>query len=399
MKRAERKCWMCGQPMRARAAILHGRKLHKGLQCTICKCPIEPMIVLKHYLGTRTIQEIKESIQRYNTLDLRDLDDKQLKTEIQRVLMKEDKKRRALLVLPASVSKYKKGSSFSRVRRLSDKDMQRMQKEGINEQRDCYEPPLDMSHAIGRGRLNRPGERILYTAHGGAGWATMACFEELNIKENEWFLLIEYESTEAFTAAAIGPKRFTPAEREHELSDEERKKSEMLLEFVRDKFQARITEDNDHLYRATRLIAREFSQGQTPQPDIWTYPSIAREGGLNVAFDPARKDKLQVKDIKIARCRAHNGEIGARLIEIIYDAVCDGLEFGRRRLFASRGSQAYFAVTYANRVERRLDRDISFIERVNPEQNDRLKNFNGKLVLIVEKNKERGTYISAREAI
>ena len=313
--------------------------------------------------------------------------------------MKEDEKRRAVLLLPFSVSNYKEGSTFSRVRRLSDKEMQRMRKEGINEPRDCHEPPQDMAHVIGRGRLNHPGERVLYTAYGGAGWATMACFEELNIGENEWFMIVEYEATEALTAATIRSERFTPAEREHELNDEEREKSKMLLGFVRNKFQRRVAVVNDHLYRVTRLIAREFSPGQTRKPDIWQYPSIALEGGWNVAFDPARKDKLRVKDVKIARCRAHNADLGARLIEVRYDTVHDGSGVDRRKLYAGAGPQAYFAVTDASRVETRLDRSASFVSRVNKEQNDRLKNFNGKLVLVAEKNNEGGTYIAAREAM
>ncbi len=88
-------------------------------------------------------------------------------------------------------------------------------------------------------------------------------------------MIVEYEATEAFTAARIGSKRFTLAEREQELNDEEREKSKMLLGFVRNKFQQRVAVVNDHLYRVTRLIAREFSPGQTRKPDIWQYPSIA----------------------------------------------------------------------------------------------------------------------------
>lgn len=183
MKRAPRKCWICGQPLRDRSAILDGTKFYKGIQCTNCKRTIDPMIQLKHYLGTRTIREIEESIQRYDSLATQDLNDKQLEVEVRKVLTKEDEKRRAVLVLPSSVSNYEEGSTFSRVRRLSDKEIQRMRTEGINEPRDCHEPPQDMAHAIGRGRLNHPGERVLYTGYGGAGWATMACFEELNIGE------------------------------------------------------------------------------------------------------------------------------------------------------------------------------------------------------------------------
>ena len=373
--------------------------MHEGTRCTVCKRPIEPMMMLKHFLGRRTIQEVRKSIRRYEGLDLRNLNDKQLAAAIRAVLMKEDEQRRAVLLIPAIMSAFREGRRFSRVRRLSYGDVQRMLREGLNEQRDCYEPPPALSHAIGPGRLNHPKERVLYTAYGGAGWATMACFEELDIKENEWFMIVEYEATEPFSAVQIGPERFTPPERKHELNDEEREKSEILLRFVRDKFQQRITEDNDHLYRITRLIAREFSLNPSPNPKIWMYPSIARDGGWNVAFDPAQKDKLRVKDIKIAECRAYNRDLGARLIVIRYDAVDDHSEPGRRRLLVGAGPQAHFALTYAHRVEKTLSENVSFIERVKPEQNDQIMKVKGQIVLAAEQNDEGGTYISARGVI
>ena len=399
MSRTANKCWICGQQMRPRAAAMHKMKLHNGIQCMNCKQPIDPMAQFKHYLGQRTIEEINNSIRYFDTLDSRNFDDNQLKTEIKRVLMKQDEEKRGILLLPTYVSPYIKGSIFSRVRRLSDGELDRIRTEGIDEQRDCYEPPQDMIHAIGPGRLNRPGEQILYTANGRAGWATMACFEELCIEENEWFMIIEYEATEVFSAAMIGPKRFDSPENEHELSDEEREKSDLLLGFVRSKFQKHIALNNNHLYRVTRLIAREFSPGETRRPDIWQYPSVAREGGWNVAFHPNRRDKLRVRDVKIAKCLAYNSSLGARLIQIRYDTVYGSSGSDRRKLFAGSRPQAYFALTYANRVEKMLNDNVSFISRVDQAQNDRINNFTGRLVLFAEKNDDGGTYMAAREAV
>ena len=256
-----------------------------------------------------------------------------------------------------------------------------------------------MTSAIGPGRLNRPGERILYTAYGGAGWATMACFEELEIQEDDWFMIIEYEATGEFWAATIGPERFAPPEWEHELNDEEREKCEMLLGFVRGKFHQKMAAGDDHLYWVTRLIAREFSPGLTRRPSIWQYPSVAREGGWNVAFHPTRKDKLRIKDVKIAKCRAYNRDFGARLILVRYDAAGDRPGLNRRRLFEGDGPQAYFAIAYPSRAEKVLEERATFMSRVDRKQNDRIKNFGGRLVLVAEKNSDGGTYFAAREAV
>ena len=399
MIRPADECWICGRRMKGPMAGVGQKKRQNAMQCMNCKQPIDPMIQLKHILRQRTIEEIRELIQSFDTLNHRELDDKQLEIEIRRVLMKQDEAKRGILLLPFSVSHYKKGSVFSRVRTLTDRDLQRIQNEGIDEQRDCYEPPQDMRHVIGPGRLNRRGERILYTAYGGAGWATMACFEELDIEENEWFMIVEYEATGGFSAATIGPKRFTPPEREHELDDEEREKCDILIGFVRSKFHEHITASNDYLYRVTRLIAREFSPGQARRPDIWQYPSVAREGGWNVAFNPARKDKLRVKDIALAKCLAHNRDLGARLIQIRYKTVHERLDMNRSKLSAGTGPQAYFALTYASRAEKRLEQEVSFMSRVDQKENDRLKHFKGRIVLSAERNNEGGIYIAAREAI
>ena len=357
------------------------------------------MTQLRHCLAQRPVEDIRGSIQAFDEIDIRNLDDKQLAIELRKVLMNRVDAQRSILVLPFSTGEYTKGSIFSRVRRLSATDLRRAQREGIDEQRDCYEPPVDMTSAIDPGRLNRPGERILYTAYGGAGWATMACFEELDIQEDDWFMIVEYEATGEFSAATIGPERFAPPEREHELNDEEREKCEILLGFVRSKFHQKMAAGNDHLYRVTRVIATEFSPGLTRRPDIWQYPSVAREGGLNVAFHPTRKDKLRIKDVKVAKCLAYNRDLGARLIQIRYDAVYDRSRPNRRRLFEGAGPQAYFAITYPSRAERELEERATFMSRVDRKQNDRIKNFGGRLVVVAEKNSDGGTYLAARVAV
>ena len=357
---------------------------------------MNPLILLRHVLRQRTIQEISESIQAFEALDVTELDDEQLDLQLRRVLMAYDEaNKRGVLLLPFSVSPHEKGSLFSRVRRLNDRDLLRMRTEGVDEQRDCYEPPDDEKHLIGPGRLNHAGERILYTAYGGAGWATMACFEELEIEVNECFMIVEYEATADFTAATIGPKRFAPSEVEPRLDDDERKKCEVLSDFVRSKFYLRIVDSNDYLYRVTRLIAREFTR---PKEGIWQYPSVARDGGWNVAFDPIHKDKLRVKDVKVAKCLAYNKHLGARLIQVTYDTIVDPSDPIRRTLHAGAGPQAYYALTYPSRAEKSLDQRFSYTSRVDPEQNERLKHFKGKLVLSKETNDEGGVYIAAREA-
>ena len=178
-------CWLCGQ-RKNRGATRREEQYHTGITCSHCKHPTDPMTQLRHCLAQRTIEDIRESIQAFDEIDIRNLDDKQLAIALRKVLMNQVDGQRSILVLPYSTSEHKVGSVFSRVRRLSATDLRRAQREGIDEQRDCYEPPVDMTSAIGPGRLNRPGERILYTAYGGAGWATMACFEELEIQEDDW---------------------------------------------------------------------------------------------------------------------------------------------------------------------------------------------------------------------
>ena len=385
--------------MKRRAANLRPRERQTAPRCFNCAQTMNPVILLRHVLRHRAIQEISESIEAFEALAVSELDNEQLDVEIRRVLMAYDEaNKRGVLLLPSSVIPHKKGSLFSRVRRLTDRDLLRMQTEGVDEQRDCYEPPEDERHVIGPGRLNHAGERILYTAYGGAGWATMACFEELEIEANEWFMIVEYEATASFTAATIGPERFAPLEVETHLDDEERKKCEILSSFVRSKFQQRIARGDDYLYRVTRLIAREFTPGERRNEDIWQYPSVARDGGWNVAFDPVRKDKLRVKSVKIAKCLAYNKHLGARLIQITYDAISDPSDLNRRTLFAGAGPQAYYALTYPSRAEKRLDQHFSYTSRVDPAQNERLKHFKRKLVLFAETNNEGGVYIAAREA-
>ena len=357
------------------------------------------MTQLRYCLGQRTTADIKASIQEFNRKDIRNLDDKQLATEIKKVLMNPVDAQRSIMVLPASAANYAKGTRFSRVRRLSTPDLRRIHRDGIFEPTDCFEPPVDITSAVGPGRLNREEERILYTAYGGAGWATMACFEELEIQESDWFMIIEYEADRDFTAVTIGPERFAPPEREHELGEEELLKCRMLLDFVRSKFHQKIAAVDYHLYRVTRIIAREFSPGHTWSPGIWQYPSVAREGGWNVAFHPTQKNKLRVTDVKIANCRAYNRDFGARLIVIRYDTAGDRSRLNHRRLFEGEGPQAYFAITYPSRAERGLDEGATFIERADPEQNERLKNFDGRIVLGPETNCDGGTYFAARKAV
>ena len=231
--------------------------------------------------------ELHRRISDFRTLDFKRLSYGDIQRAILDVITFDTPHGRRARLHPRS-AKYPMGTRFFRARTIPEDDrnlpLRSMSKVG-----DCWEPPAEI---VDIGRLNKRNEPLLYTVPRDPRIAT----EELRIHDDEFFSLIVYEAKEEINVTVIGD---TP--NVEGLDDDEILKSKMIQDFLRHEFVRDVGKGTEYLYKISESIAKDYFDLPPELQDAWCYPSIAANGGFNVAFRPQTRSKLRLVGVQIAK--------------------------------------------------------------------------------------------------
>ena len=139
---------------------------------------------------------------------------------------------------------------------------------------DAWEAPADV---VRSNRLNKSGESLLY-----ATLKIEVAMEEIRLTEGAPAAIFSYRATRDIKVNMIGDRL------EHEsLSPQERTKLNLLCDFLRDEFTRDGGPENEHVYRISETIAKEwYDLPPGVVQDAWGYPSVISKPDSNVCFRP-----------------------------------------------------------------------------------------------------------------
>jgi len=238
---------------------------------------------INDFLKYVDISELHEKICIFRNLDFKKLSYSEVQNEIQKVITFETANGDRSFLTPSTTT-YPKGTSFYRVRTLSDTMYPLKEMRYVT---DCWEPPAEIVNA---GRLNKLNEPLLYTSP----IDPVVAVEELGIPDNNLFSLIVYEAIEPINVVQIGLEYFTEG-----LSADERLKHRMIQDFLSHEFIRDVGEGTEYLYKISESIAKDYFDLPPWKQDAWCYPSVARKGSCNVCFRPTTRTKLKLVGVQM----------------------------------------------------------------------------------------------------
>ena len=229
---------------------------------------------IESFLRHADINELKERVHIFQNMDVHSLSDKELETNIDKVLrIKLD----GDITISTTLSEYSLfsiGERFYRVRKLNNTDMPNRDLKNVS---SYWNPPK--KYVKHYGRLNKPRESLLYTA---LNPYTAIC--EANLKSGDPFVLCVYEAIKPLRFPWIGGKA------NYDFNGITNKNAIEFLETIRqflvDEFTRVIPEGQESLYRITETIAKNYYT--FPDDNGWRYPSIKHNFEDNVCFHSER---------------------------------------------------------------------------------------------------------------
>jgi RES domain. len=249
---------------------------------------------LQKYLSFTTALELQNRIRGFRSNNLHEMTEREILGEIESVFRVNDK---TDLHYAIYIETYKipKCTRFYRVRDLSQDDFN-LPLKGMAMTADAWEPPTQFAVAQ---RINKAGESLLYTALDPA-----TAILEKNVQENTIFSLIVYESNEAINTIPIAAPVF-PAE----LTDEERIKYGLLVDFLSVEFGREHSDGLGHIYTLSNLIAKWFYNAPQEIQDAWQYVSTKTRTWRNICFrSDAAHQKLDLVGVIVCRYNERNGD-------------------------------------------------------------------------------------------
>lgn len=211
------------------------------------------------------------------------------------------------IVLKNDYRIFKKGTRFYRIRKLKKEyyneiirnNFERDEKDGkvncnlpkqvsfteIQEEKDLWNPPTEIVKDWGR--LNKPGESLLYLTP-----KVETATEEARIGENELFALAEFTLLEDIVVTCIGTKQ----EYDERFTKEEINKMKLIELFLKNQFCKEVGEGKEYLYKISEVLSKTFFTLQEGV-DAWYYPSIANKNDeCNICMLPETAHKKIVFD-------------------------------------------------------------------------------------------------------
>lgn len=207
--------------------------------------------------------------------------------------------------------------------RTLDADDHSLPLRGMKKTADAWEAPAEKIASAGR--LNKPGESLLYTSCNNS----LAVPDEIRVGDNEYFSLIKYRVVEEVRLTAIG----LPISTDH-LSGSAARGAEAISGFFYRQFSRTARLNDGAQYLLSELIAKynfdlppEFHHG-------WVYPSVQRPGELNVTLQPDEAHS-RIELVGICICKAFRDDDRLALTGYVYS---NGSDAGGGFKWAQTGS-------------------------------------------------------------
>ena len=220
-----------------------------------------------------------------------------------------------------NIKSYPAGTKFFRVKRFKGS---KVPDERFKEYQDFWE--TDPKHLKDYGRLNKPGESLLYVT------PDLHCaIDECRIKEDEFFAAILYTAKTDIKVNMIGGEFDYP---QMGIVDEKVKLiHEIYNGFLRDEFSRDVGKGTEFLYRTSEAIAKSyFDLPPRVVQDAWAYASIQDKKKYNVCFRPdIAHEVLELNGAMI--CRVNEAK------EVKVYCVAVGVDENNNILFYPVGSE------------------------------------------------------------
>lgn len=229
----------------------------------------------------------KKKISDFRKLDIKNISDEDLIQNLYKVLCDGDSGFKYIV----NIGDYNINKEFYRIRILEDAD----NLENIMQtKQDFWNPPEKVVKNYGR--LNKPGESLLYTSPN-----PITCVNELKVKSNQIFVLIKYRAIDNIKTNIIGGDY--DYDRMNIKDEKAKLVHEMLNGFLREEYSREVGLGTEHLYRTSEMIAKNFFDlPPMVVQDAWVYISTFDKKTCNVCFRPnIAQKKLKLDGAVIAK--------------------------------------------------------------------------------------------------
>lgn len=248
-----------------------------------------------NFLSKIKIKDIELKREHFLSRDLRKMNDEELFNAILEAISFDIDGQQVSFLKPR-IGTYPKGTRFYRIRKLGVNDHY-IPLKALSKKQDAWNAPEKFCKL---GRLNKEGESLLYTVP----QIPFIAVEEMKVQDNEWFLLIVYESIKDIKANMIGTWNDS-----EEFSEDENLKMRMINNTLGMIFTKDVGKGTEFLYRASERIAKDYFDLPKEIQDAWCYPSVAAKKGYNVCFRPeVASEVLSLVGIQVCKvCRIGGG--------------------------------------------------------------------------------------------
>ena len=218
------------------------------------------------------------------------------------------------------------GTQFYRVRPI-EQSKANVPLADMQEEVDAWEAPVQRARAQ---RLNQAGEPMLYTS-----FDPSIAIQELGIAPDQTFALIIYDSVQPLMITAIGILPWSLWD--IGLTNDERVKLEILIDFLHTEFTREVGDKTEHLYKVSEVLARKYFTIPSDLHDGWQYPSAARKGGINVCFKPSQvRSKLVLRGVAVSSLVVRDG---CYMLDV--KAVAQGFDEHGKFIYHSPETEAF----------------------------------------------------------
>lgn len=226
--------------------------------------------ITENILKYADISKLKEKIHSFQNMCIQNMSDKELETNIEKVLSIKLKGDVTISNILCEYSLFDIGDRFYRIRKLKNINVPNSELKNVSA---YWNPPR--RYVRHYGRLNKPRESLLYTA---LNPYTAIC--ETGLKAGDSFVLCIYEAIKPLRFSWIGGKpdyNFNGIKNKNVIDF-----LETTRQFLVDEFTRVIPEEQEFLYRITEIIAKKYYT--SPEDNGWRYPSIKNNFEDNICF-------------------------------------------------------------------------------------------------------------------
>lgn len=231
--------------------------------------------------------ELMSKIRSFRKLDIKNMEYSEISKAIEEVLTFNGE-----FIYTTNIQIYPKGTKFFRVRELKGSKIPNV---NLSFKSDFWNAPEKFITKYGR--LNKPGESLLYTSP----INPQVAIREIKLSDNSFYSIIVYEAKTDIKVNSIG------MEYNYEKLGIDDKQAilinDMINDFLRDEFSREVGNETEYLYKISEIISKwYFDLPPRVVQDAWAYPSIKDKLSYNVCFRPnIAKDVLELQGALICK--------------------------------------------------------------------------------------------------